>query len=142
MKFVLEEDVFYGKIDLNKFSMLNNIEDKTIINDFNKYPYMFYTFYYKGFKCNIKRNNMGAYCGYVDLKNEETYNKLDESIVHGGITGSLGPYSVGFDCCHFSDIMPFSYIYSSHGITLNKGTFKDMQFVQNIIKNIVDSVCE
>lgn len=140
MEFVLEEDVSCGKIDLNRFAFLNNIDNTTIIEDFNKYPYMFYTFYYKGFKCNIKRNEMGAYCGYIDLKDEDTYNKLDENVVHGGITGSLGNYSVGFDCCHYGDIIPFTYMCKNNAFT--QGTFKDMRFVQNIIKNIVDNVSE
>ncbi len=83
-------------------------------------------FEYDGFPCVIHRNTMGSLCGYVGLSRGHRYWKVDyrqieDSIdVHGGLTFSdegqiydelpEGKYDdtwwFGFDCAHYSDIMP------------------------------------
>lgn len=71
-------------------------------------------FDYKGMQCRIKRNSLGALCGYVMIpKKHSLYNKDDEHLgiqVHGGITyqnfDDEGKYWIGFDCVHSGDLKP------------------------------------
>jgi hypothetical protein len=84
-------------------------------------------FEYKGFKCELKRNHVGCWCGYVGIPkdnpiladiddiNDEDYMNMDyDNIpldVHGGLTyGKLVEdlYWVGFDCAHLGDYWPKS----------------------------------
>jgi hypothetical protein len=77
---------------------------------------------YKGFKCNGRRNVVGAWCGYVAVPVDGIYyknvveNHDYDSVpidVHGGVTyGSTndeeGLHYIGFDCAHYNDYMPTS----------------------------------
>jgi hypothetical protein len=85
-----------------------------------------------GFECYIKRNIMGAWCGYVVVPytrggamagldvpdarqaGDRGWTWLETVSVHGGVTyakrqdenDDTSPMVVGFDCCHCEDVYP------------------------------------
>lgn len=71
-----------------------------------------------GYPCMLRRNNVGAWCGYVGLSKGHPwfgvgYGDLDPyPTVHGGVTfadhwSTDDPrWWIGFDCCHYTDIAP------------------------------------
>jgi hypothetical protein len=85
-----------------------------------------------GYPCLVKRNDMGALCGYVGLPKGhpfygKDYDSLPDLDVHGGVTYTDkcaeggedntichvpdegepdNVWWVGFDCAHFSDSIP------------------------------------
>lgn len=70
-------------------------------------------FEYEGYECEIRRNGVGALCGYVKLPKEHPrYEKDYDGInvdVHGGLTYSElenDKWVIGFDCAHSGDIAP------------------------------------
>lgn len=81
-------------------------------------------FEYKGYLCNIRRNRMHAWCGYIGLPKEHPwydkgYDEIDMD-VHGGLTfaqmgkSTMGEmkrdkklWFIGFDCYHGGDYSPF-----------------------------------
>lgn len=96
-----------------------------------------------GLKCLIRRNGMGAFCGYVRVPhsnlrkrltkfqrtlighgkwrlcgyNHSAVRKID---VHGGLTfagrfrsGRFKGYWLGFDCVHYNDIAPGMVIFGA-----------------------------
>lgn len=87
------------------------------------------TWIYKGIRCLMKRNNMGAWCGYcqipvghafdnpmkkiemfgIELQNIENYSEWPIE-VHGGLTYAERDKDdrawMGFDCSHSMDIAP------------------------------------
>ena len=65
--------------------------------------------------CWIKRNNFGAFCGYVGIpKGHPYFEKVGDTLnisVHGGITWSnyqekYSHWWLGFDCAHHMDKTP------------------------------------
>lgn len=74
-----------------------------------------------GYKCYIKRNKVGALCGYVVAKKPELFiNKETWEIgfeIHGNVTfndfvenkQNQKEYLVGFDCAHMGDVVPTLY---------------------------------
>lgn len=84
-------------------------------NDLDKYPERKYEFISKdGYKCEIKRNHVWTYCGYVILPKDhpffkKKYQEIEKLIdVHGGLTYGEGRGKFGFDCHHIlmKDISP------------------------------------
>jgi hypothetical protein len=68
-----------------------------------------------GFQCKIKRNGLGALCGYVGVPDPDgvynaSYNELENIVsCHGGLTCGYqrdGTTWLGFDCCHAGDLVP------------------------------------
>jgi hypothetical protein len=71
-----------------------------------------------GFKCELRRNYSGAWCGYVILpmshpqagKDYESVEfGYEDSNPHGGLTYGrpcADGWKVGFDCAHFGDLTP------------------------------------
>lgn len=106
-----------------------------------KYPEL-YKFIYNGYECELKRNLMLAWCGYVTVPSDhKDYNKDYDDInidVHGGITySSFGTF--GFDCIHGGDLSPeinHPLVYRPSCNTF--GTYKDYAFVVNEIKKMAD----
>jgi hypothetical protein len=71
-----------------------------------------------GFVCFISVNSeRGHLCGYVLVPTDHPVagcdvleSPLNEYHVHGGVSEStffLGDWMIGFDCCHFSDYIPY-----------------------------------
>jgi hypothetical protein len=135
---------------------LNKIEE--VMKIIQKEP-NWEVFEYKGYACLIRRNMIsGTLCGYVGLPpGHKFYEQPHEDLlieVHGGLTfGEKIPdtaddelYWIGFDCCHYNDLMPFmdKHLNDSYSRILDKEeayiTYKDVGFVRGQIKQIVDQL--
>jgi hypothetical protein len=94
--------------------------------------------------CEMRRNSMGAWCGYVDVPighpwhgasyHEDALTAVD---VHGGLTyarSSGDAWRLGFDCAHAGDFMP------AHGGL--GGSYMDMRAVRQEIERLADAVRE
>jgi len=105
-------------------------------------------FEYEGYKCRIIRHRtFGSLCGYVVIPfghpwYQKDYDEIEqmhnyEVPAHGGLTFSGevddGSYLVGFDCAHLGDLIPNMTPYLSPN-----ETYKDMDFVTNNLKEIID----
>lgn len=118
-------------------------------------------FFYKGYKCLIKRTmDSGHLCGYVGLDEnsrfyEKNYEEVYEKIkCHGGITFADfwdnlqdQKYYLGFDCAHAFDLRPFVYtrypqIFKPDDITALQETYKDMEYVEKEIQDVVDQIIQ
>jgi hypothetical protein len=112
------------------------------------------TFEYKGYKVVIKRmmHFGGQLNGYVRIPvNHPYYDKdftsddLENIQCHGGLTfsgeleGETG-FFIGFDTAHYQDYMPFLQMNLSTDRTMNDGTYKDITYVRNECKHIVDQL--
>ncbi|WFG33898.1 hypothetical protein YN120080_181 [Staphylococcus phage vB_SauM_JDYN] len=93
---------------------------------------------YKGIKLTVKRHpEMGHLNGYINVPadiTEEKFNSI-EDCSHGGITydEQEGDYIVlGFDCAHYSDMIPYYNIYSSDD------HYRDLKYVLNTLKDMAD----
>lgn len=112
-----------------------------------------------GLKCLIKRNSMGAFCGYVRVPHSNLRKRLtkfrrtligrgkwrhvayDHSAVrriqvHGGLTwaGRFGGrnkgYWLGFDCAHWNDIVPGMVTFEAKlGLRCQTGTYRNFAYV-------------
>lgn len=79
-------------------------------------------FEYKGYECVLRRNDFGAWCGYVIVPIDSKWAKYEHPMdiplrIHGGITyGEEGAiresgkpvYVIGFDCSHLNDYSPLT----------------------------------
>ncbi len=113
-----------------------------------------------GLKCLIKRNSMGAFCGYVRVPHSNLRKRLskfgrtlsvgrwrhcgyDHSAVrridvHGGLTfsgrfrrGRFSGYWLGFDCAHHDDIMPGMVVFEAKmGLRSSTGTYRNFAYVK------------
>lgn len=113
-------------------------------------------FKHKGYECLIIRTSpehMGHLCGYIQIPKDHKLYDLDyyeieeiydyELPAHGGLTfaGELQNqqgYWMGFDCAHLGDFLPMSPNVIPH----QWETYKDMKFVENNIKEIIDFLKE
>lgn len=112
-------------------------------------------FQYKGYTCQIKRANIeysGHLCGYIEIPpSHDLYNmeyddiesKYDYEIpAHGSLTfsGQIGNrFWIGIDCAHFGDMNPC--MHPSMPEWIHEGeTYKDMEYVQNNLKEIIDYI--
>jgi hypothetical protein len=65
-------------------------------------------------KCIAKRNDFGAWCGYIEISKDHPWANLEGTDfpceVHGGITfhsnTGINTVRIGFDCSHSTDISP------------------------------------
>lgn len=118
-------------------------------------------FTYKGFNCLIKRvrpDSAGHLCGYVEIpSNHLLYDKDYDEIEseynydlpsHCGLTYSgsmLGDerFFIGFDCGHYGDVSPCIPDGYPDFFTAYEGdTYKDMEYVQQTLTNMVDFIIE
>lgn len=97
---------------------------------------------YKGIELTVKRHpEMGHLNGYINVPadiTEEKFNAI-ENFSHGGITYDEheGDYIVlGFDCAHYSDMIPYYTIYSSDD------HYRDLKYVLNVLKDMADCLEE
>ncbi|MDR1937840.1 MAG: hypothetical protein LBQ73_05000 [Tannerellaceae bacterium] len=98
-------------------------------------------FAYKGFECVILRCGVHL-CGYIGIPKGhkyygKDYNYIDANVdVHGGLTYAQednGIWVIGFDCAHYGDYTGFSILGSD-------GTYKNMEYVEKQIKNLVRQI--
>lgn len=90
-----------------------------------------------GFHFVIKRNSLGALCGYLGFPNEHPFHGISGDVldyyftIHGGFTfsGYLSEtrqtWYVGFDCSHYNDFTPSLPPLSSN----DPKNYKTMRFV-------------
>ena len=115
-------------------------------------------FTYKGYACAIKRvrpETSGHLCGYIHIPSGHKLHGMDyddieklydyELPAHGGLTfsGYIDyEYWIGFDCSHLGDVIPCEdEIFSSLSIErFESGTYKDMDYVTENIKGIIDFI--
>lgn len=112
-------------------------------------------FEYKGYKCHIRRIGIsysGHLCGYIEIpKGHElhgmTYDEIEahynyELPAHGGLTFSAevdNSYWIGFDCAHYGDLRPIC-LEKEPSLMLKNEIYRDMEYVENNIKKIVDFI--
>lgn len=117
-------------------------------------------FRYRGYECHIRRVGvpyMGHLCGYIEIPPEHelfamNYDRIEKKYdyelpVHGGLTFSgyvfnddvNSSYWIGFDCAHSGDLAPM-YLEEGLQFRLPNDTYKDMSFVENNIKQIIDFI--
>jgi hypothetical protein len=99
---------------------------------------------YKGVQWEIKRPSGTHLCGYL-LLDKSLLNELNlsndemdeiESCSHYGFTASWG-----FDCAHFGDYIP--NIFDCGIVSTSLGiTYKDFEYVKDVINRIVDKICQ
>ena len=106
---------------------------------------------YKGFKIVIKRMMYlgGQLNGYVRIpKAHKFYDKSYDDMnikCHGGVTfaGDLeedGDFYIGFDTAHYMDFMPFLVMNLKDKGVSGTGTYRDIDYVRNECKSIVDQL--
>jgi len=109
-------------------------------------------FVHFGLTCVLKRQTMGALCGYVTMpkrhkyydmlsNNTDKYNKL-EYTVHGGLTfcGTLkdrNDLMIGFDCAHSGDIMP-----KRLNLNCSGSIYRTMEYVKEQTKYLAEQIYE
>jgi hypothetical protein len=131
-----------------------------------------FKFEYKGYNCLViriyeKHNGiieLGHLCGYVQIpKGHVWHGKESDQIdcqIHGGLTFGHGDfmdnYVIGFDCGHSGDITPGTERvlresrlklpqWMHHAIRYSpifQGSYKNMNFVIEEIKSLVDQAIE
>ena len=107
---------------------------------------------YKSYKCEIARNTLKAWCGYVYLPADHDYYGLNDNYfsvsVHGGITYTSDSgkfWKIGFDCSHAGDIVIYDEIMfpSGQGMSYGFGSvYRDKKFVMSECESIVDQICD
>jgi hypothetical protein len=96
-------------------------------------------------ECVIRRNGVGALCGYVLINSDNTLFGLDYDEIsyridytpHGGLTFSdefEGGWLVGFDCAHAGDLCP--NLPTNYG----GGTYRDLEYVKSECYQLAKSV--
>lgn len=112
-------------------------------------------FEYKGYGCHIRRVGVpysGHLCGYIEIPSGHQIHGLDYDAIeahydyelpaHCGLTFSeevKGIHWIGFDCAHLGDLCPM-YIEDFGNFRCGTDTYKDMRYVENNIKEIVDFI--
>lgn len=103
-----------------------------------------YTFEHAGLKCSIKRSHLFCWLGYVEYEHECSYDDIDVE-VHGGLTYGDGE-ELGFDCCHFGDLMPKEFLHKakfmqSNGVDTGESeSYKDYNFVVEETKKLAEQL--
>ncbi len=95
--------------------------------------------------CVIRRNTVGALCGYVCINSDNSLYGLDYDEIsyridftpHGGLTyGDQidGSWQVGFDCAHAGDFCP--NLPSNYG----GGVYRDLEYVKEECEQLAESI--
>jgi hypothetical protein len=115
-----------------------------VIVDLELYPYEGeeendkYRFTHAGLQCRVRRSpHVLTWCGYVDFLHDCHYDEIEVQI-HGGLTYGNGQ-SVGFDCCHASDINPREYVYRT-ALFQDGVTYKDYNYVVEETKKLAEQL--
>lgn len=112
-------------------------------------------FEYKDWQCHIRRVGLewsGHLCGYIEIPTThglhgKSYDEIEQHYdyelpAHGGLTFSgevEGNYWIGFDCAHLGDLSP-CYLDDDWSFRNYSDIYKDMQYVTNNIKEIIDFI--
>lgn len=100
----------------------------------------YHAFTYRGIDCEIKRNNIYCWCGYLLIESDF---KDDINVsVHGGITfddTKDGIRKIGFDCAHSGDRVPFYDIFDLH---YSSNVYRDKEYVISEVKQMADQILE
>ncbi len=118
-----------------------------------------YKWRFKGVPCIIKRNPVGALCGYAGVPpghpwHGKHYDDVDAS-VHGGLTFSEGCHGdichqpepgesddvwwLGFDCSHGGDLSPQMNAFEAMFMKWEpRGTYKDSAWVKAETERLVE----
>lgn len=112
-------------------------------------------FEYNGYKCRVRRVGVpysGHLCGYIEIPVGHQLHGLDYDAIeahydyelpaHCGLTYSgevEGIHWIGFDCAHSGDLSPM-YLEGFDRFRSEMDTYKDMTYVENNIKEIVDFI--
>lgn len=97
-----------------------------------------YEFVYRDIKAQMRRNNFGAWCGYIktDGRDLAIWHDFDvEYEVHGGWTYDRDGL-LGFDCAHLGDMSPltvpnFPIDYMS--------VYRNAGYVKSILRNTINA---
>jgi hypothetical protein len=91
-----------------------------------------------GYPCRIRRNPVGALCGYVGVDSSSQYWQLEyddvDVTIHGGLTyssheeGSHEHWFLGFDCAHYGDLTPT--VINVLPSRLETDTYRDLEYVR------------
>ena len=95
--------------------------------------------------CIIRRNGVGALCGYVCINSDNTLYGLDYDEIsyridftpHGGLTygdENNGQWQVGFDCAHAGDFCP------SLPTNYGGGIYRDLEYVKSECEQLAESI--
>lgn len=94
-------------------------------------------FTYKNYECSIRRNWLGALCGYVKAEIPEEVAPMLRA--HGGITYTK-PDEIGFDCAHCWDFAPKD---ADDSWRFEKGaTYKNIDYVTKQCMRLVDQIAK
>src|SRR4026208_2575071 len=106
-------------------------------------------FSYKGYRCIVRRTDLGHLCGYVGLPPDHKYFEKNYDDVpvdcHGGLTFSDfwtardygnnidpsdddGNWYIGFDAAHAWDLVPYSHLQLPSDLR-GGNTYKDMNYM-------------
>jgi hypothetical protein len=114
----------------------NSSEYPKYLRDFEKSP-LWEPFHstYRGINYTIKRPMATHLCGYVhaghiDLTEDEM-DEIEDDSCHHDFTAGFG----GFDCAHHTDYVP-----SQLPSFFDDATYKDFDYVESIIENIIDHI--
>ena len=106
-----------------------------------------FTFEFDGLEmdCLIRRNSVGALCGYVLINSDNTLYGLEydeisyriDFIPHGGLTFASeidGSWQVGFDCAHSGDLCP------ALPVNYGGGVYRDLEYVKSECMELAKSL--
>jgi len=132
--------------------MKNNFEDKNTLDKTNwpVGPWLFepdrrnWTTK-SGLPGSIVRNHFGALCGYVGIKTDHKYFKInyydvENTMVHGGLTFSgyredKDIWWLGFDCTHWGDFCPGMALFSS-----KEEEYRTIEYVMDQVENLAEQL--
>lgn len=125
-------DIDFSKLTDTALYEKMKIEDKVLEKFSQKNPT------YRGVKFSIVRNKeTGHLNGYIYVKENvpEDVKEDISDVTHGDITYEeidSGELVLGFDCAHFGDRTP--YLENR----VEKGTYRDLRYVYNILLDMID----
>lgn len=100
----------------------------------------FDSFEEQGYRCFLQRNELGVWCGYIELSKPLTKAKLAKVRAYGGvkpITIENTSY-LSFSCDQEGDLVPGLMMFRRE--TLNDGVYRDIQFAKAECKKVVDQL--
>jgi hypothetical protein len=112
-----------------------------------------------GLECNLLRNQLGAWCGYVAVPETHPdyrvdYYDLDYDVHYGLTYGAESdwvkdgisykrPFSFGFDCAHLGDLVPYTTAkhYRDYGISRDS-TYRTVEWVATQTEWLAEQIAD
>jgi hypothetical protein len=102
-------------------------------------------FEHAGFKCELRRGPVQAWCGYVLLPDDHPYSGRsmgDDNVidldVHGGVTfaGRIKDkgFALGFDCGHLYDMVWYAHT------GLNNGVYRTFEYAKKETERLAEQL--